>query len=234
MSASTRSSAVHAARCLALLSLVASTAAGSRQSGASACGPDRGQAAPTAATPTAVAIAAGTVPVTSAMEIPDASADGLTLGPLRMTATGVVEGVSLSVSIAHAHAGDLTFALTQDVDADGEPDLTIPIVMVDRLDGPWEPGACPVVLDGAYLFESDPESDGSGPGDGVTAARADGDWYLTIVDGARGDEGSVSAFSMTVKTVLASVERAPEWYAGSALSGIGAASGTCGCRVTSD
>ncbi len=147
--------------------------------------------------------------------IPDNDPRGVRLGPLSTRSQGLLEDVVLAISLTHPNTADVTMMLEYDADHDGTPDAGCPVEIYLARQRPCtgtESWACPIELAGTYYFMDRGWRDcgETATFDVFTGLEACGDWYLSIVDNAPGEMGTVSGWEVFTVTERDGTEPAGE------------------------
>jgi len=148
--------------------------------------------------------------------IPDASIEGLTLGPVRAgTSQNVLTTVDLMVDLIHPSTPDLALRLGYDQDNDGRIDARAEVEFFRARRGGWMgtvAHACTPALDGAFYFRA--EEPGGDPLDVFRGLKAGGSFYLEVADTLAEDVGIVREWSVRAESARAGSESDPLIVAG--------------------
>jgi hypothetical protein len=138
--------------------------------------------------------------------IPDGSAAGIRIGPLETPSrdgTPLGEFV-MELDIRHPVRGDLQVQLGYDADNDGKVDVQSPVEFYLARTGGWaapQDYACPIALDGVYVFSDEPPSGPEAPFTAFDDLPGGGSFYLTVADTVREDLGMVRVWRMYLASV---------------------------------
>jgi hypothetical protein len=134
--------------------------------------------------------------------VPDGERAGVAIGPLRISGHVPGEGLVVRVHMRHPNTADLNLRLSYDVNADGTPDVTVPLeIYRARADAcvSSEPFSYPIGLDGEYYFRDDAPDAADAIFSAFHQLRGGGVFYLMAADSVAQDVGTILDWSVYVK-----------------------------------
>jgi len=130
--------------------------------------------------------------------IPDATPDGVRLGPIAAPArAGYLGNVGLYLEINHPNPVDIGVWLCYDADNDGVEETRAEVEFYRGKRNGWdepEPNACPVELSGHYYFGGN--TDNASPFAVFRGLDAGGSFFLAVVDSLAADVGFIHGWTV--------------------------------------
>ncbi len=136
-------------------------------------------------------------------DIPDASEEGILLGPLSALESASTEDFMLSIAMEHPYSSDLKLVLSYDADRDGTPETssTVEMYLARPFPKAEETWACSAALEGSYYFRDEGWREMGAEADFSVFAGlpTGGDWYLSAVDDTPEHQGVIKDWAVHMK-----------------------------------